>query len=1300
MKKRLLSLLLTLCMVLSLMPTTALAVEIPSDYSDYIDGGDVTYSGLDLEKNTPTDNTYYTAGDGYILWESDSSTLTLQDITIDTTTSSAIALRLDNDISTKVVIEGTNNITSKSSGIYHSVEETSIEGSGTLNIESSNSDGIFQNNKDLTITGDVTVITSTTSSSREGINAQYSLMISGNANVTASGGWMDIYSNENITINTTGTVNAPEIQADYFIYTAGTMIGSWVWEGKDNIYENWVSSVYGNVELTEDKTITAQTQEDGLTIVTDAILTIPEDITLTIEDETEITNNGTIVNNGIINLPEGTTAEEITALNLTGSGSIQVNGINVAVVDGVLYPYLSLSTTSTLDLSSDTTTSAALYVAGDGYIFWEPTLDDDGAITTGGTLTLKDATIENDMDEPLITLPTGDVIIVLEGNNTLTNFGMEDDVVSLISQGNVEDISYVETEPEDYTLTFDGDGSLDLYGSQTFGIFTDGTLVIEGGTFETFNVTEIAAVDFKMSDGYLYLDGGFMFLGDAEITGGELYTVGSEKGAGTCYGDFSITGGIVECGASVMLGGLRMLSGTFTHTGGTFNAIVTTIDYDAMSYISTTYGDAALEDLEGNPMYIWVGSMGFIFNIPSNSSLTIPSGAEVYMMGVTADNIGDYFSNEGTLINNGNFILDSGITAEEVKTIAQVINASGTGTLEVNDETPTYYTNSGEVMNVYEGDLDLSNQTEDTSGDGYTWTGNSTDGYTLTLDNIIVSDGDVVLPTNCAVTIVADSSSTISGNIYFSGDYACDLTITSSSAIIVNGYIQGNGMNGDMITVEDGAQVTVNGSISLGGSGGEDGTLLVTGGETTLSISSDDSGISCDTVTVTTGAALYVSADSYSIMAGKGGVWVTNGSTLSVGCEYGVYIIDGKLTVDSTSTLVTNATVAPFCVVDTTSTKEESDVVSLPGIPSGTEITSVIGEDEYYGYTYWSLVNTGDTLGVTDENCEPVTLTGAVTGTVTFAAATTDDDDSDSDDESTDDNDDDDSDSDDESTDDGDDDSSSSSSSGSSNKTYYIITATAGEGGSINYSGKVCVVSDGSKTFTITANDGYTVKDVLVDGVSVGVVDTYTFDEVSKIHTISASFEEVLDDSYEDDSYNDVKDSDWFKAAVDYVTEEGLMQEIGDGEFGPYISTDRGMIITILWRLEGQPSASANVDFTDVAQGQYYTDAASWGAENEIIKGYGNGEFGPEDTITREQMAAILYRYSNFKNYDTTQGGMAVREFSDYSQISDWALQSVTWAVNTGLISGKDNGMLDTRGDATRAQVAMILMRYDEDVAQ
>lgn len=113
-----------------------------------------------------------------------------------------------------------------------------------------------------------------------------------------------------------------------------------------------------------------------------------------------------------------------------------------------------------------------------------------------------------------------------------------------------------------------------------------------------------------------------------------------------------------------------------------------------------------------------------------------------------------------------------------------------------------------------------------------------------------------------------------------------------------------------------------------------------------------------------------------------------------------------------------------------------------------------------------------------------------------------------------------------------------------------------------------------------------------------------------------------------------------------------------------------------------------SADYTDVAPDAWYAEAVRWAASKGIAGGYGDGIYGPEDDITREQMALILYRYAQHKGYDTTQGGMEVREFTDYEEISDWALEGMTWAVNAGLLSGKDNGILDPIGDATRAEVA------------
>ena len=179
--------------------------------------------------------------------------------------------------------------------------------------------------------------------------------------------------------------------------------------------------------------------------------------------------------------------------------------------------------------------------------------------------------------------------------------------------------------------------------------------------------------------------------------------------------------------------------------------------------------------------------------------------------------------------------------------------------------------------------------------------------------------------------------------------------------------------------------------------------------------------------------------------------------------------------------------------------------------------------------------------------------------------------------------------------------------------------------------------------------------------------------------------------------FTDVKKTDWFYEAVQYVYENGMMSGTGDTTFSPDTTTTRGMIVTILHRMEGKPSA-AGEKFVDVAAGQYYADAVAWASANGIVSGYGNNLFGPNDPITREQMAAILYRYVQHKGYDDAVKG-DVSTFADGNQVSSYAVKAMNWAVGVGMISGVGNNLLDPAGSATRAQVATILMRFCENIA-
>ncbi len=178
----------------------------------------------------------------------------------------------------------------------------------------------------------------------------------------------------------------------------------------------------------------------------------------------------------------------------------------------------------------------------------------------------------------------------------------------------------------------------------------------------------------------------------------------------------------------------------------------------------------------------------------------------------------------------------------------------------------------------------------------------------------------------------------------------------------------------------------------------------------------------------------------------------------------------------------------------------------------------------------------------------------------------------------------------------------------------------------------------------------------------------------------------------------DVRGDDWFYDDVAYVYENGLMNGTSETTFSPYISTTRGMIVTILYRMEGKPAVLEACPFTDVKAGAYYERAIVWAAENGIVKGYGNGCFGPDDQITREQMAAILYRYAKNRGLDVSVGeNTNILSYDDALDISEYAVPAMQWACGAQIIHGAD-GRLTPGAKATRAQVAAILHRFCENV--
>ena len=177
--------------------------------------------------------------------------------------------------------------------------------------------------------------------------------------------------------------------------------------------------------------------------------------------------------------------------------------------------------------------------------------------------------------------------------------------------------------------------------------------------------------------------------------------------------------------------------------------------------------------------------------------------------------------------------------------------------------------------------------------------------------------------------------------------------------------------------------------------------------------------------------------------------------------------------------------------------------------------------------------------------------------------------------------------------------------------------------------------------------------------------------------------------------FTDVSEKDWFYSDVMFVYENGLMLGTSKTLFSPYGTATRGMMATILWRMEGSPVPKGKNSFTDVEAGKWYADAITWTAENSIFAGYGKDKFGPDDPITREQLAAIFYRYADYKGYDLTIKGNPDK-FKDADKITDYAKTAMQWAVGSGLVKGKSGNLLDPQGTATRAEIAAMLHRFIE----
>jgi len=264
-------------------------------------------------------------------------------------------------------------------------------------------------------------------------------------------------------------------------------------------------------------------------------------------------------------------------------------------------------------------------------------------------------------------------------------------------------------------------------------------------------------------------------------------------------------------------------------------------------------------------------------------------------------------------------------------------------------------------------------------------------------------------------------------------------------------------------------------------------------------------------------------------------------------------------------------------------------------------------------------------------------------------------------------------------------------------RTYAIITEDDGNG-SVTVSADEA--SAGTRiTVTVKPDAGYELDELTVTdtkGKDLKVTKrsetTYTFHMADSKVTVEASFAKDGTVQQPDTRFDDVAKSAWYYKAVEYVAENGIMSGVSAREFAPNAGFSRAMLAQTLYAMSGKPAVKAESTFADVAANAWYADAVNWAAEKGYVSGVGDGKFAPDASVTREQMALILYRYAGSPD----ASGMVLREFADGDSVSAYAVDAIRWAVHEGLISGMENNTLAPQGTATRAQVAQILMNFHQ----
>lgn len=253
----------------------------------------------------------------------------------------------------------------------------------------------------------------------------------------------------------------------------------------------------------------------------------------------------------------------------------------------------------------------------------------------------------------------------------------------------------------------------------------------------------------------------------------------------------------------------------------------------------------------------------------------------------------------------------------------------------------------------------------------------------------------------------------------------------------------------------------------------------------------------------------------------------------------------------------------------------------------------------------------------------------------------------------------------------------------------YVITATAGSGGTISPQGAVTVFGATDQKFVISPQEGYSIKALTVDGTKVDSYSEFTFKNISKAHTIDVTFQK---DSQWQNPFKDVKTDAWYYDGISFAVKNDLFKGISSTKFAPAGTMNRAMLVTVLYRVEGEPKVASS-SFSDVPKGSYYDKAVAWAASEGIVEGTGGNKFSPLKAATRQEIAKILYNYADYKGLNPVADGN-LSFFKDADLVAPWAQEAMKWAVADGVIVGNSKQQLSPGASATRAETATMLQRF------